>query len=75
MFKSAGSNNRGVAEVKDIMTTAKRSQVVRLVLWTFIHTFSGYYWILEKYLVLEMLADTGQEVIECGRVFAEILCC
>ena len=30
MFKSA-SNNRGVAEVKDIMATGKRSQVVRLV--------------------------------------------
>ena len=41
MFKS-GSNNRGVAEVKDIMATGKRSQVARLVLWTFIHTFSGY---------------------------------
>ena len=41
MFKS-GSNNRGVAEVKDIMATEKRSQVARLVLWTFIHTFSGY---------------------------------
>ena len=31
MFKS-GSNNRGVAEVKDIMATGKRSQVARLVL-------------------------------------------
>ena len=30
MFKSA-SNNRGVAEVKDIMATGKRSQVARLV--------------------------------------------
>ena len=75
MFKS-GSNNRGVAEVKDIMATGKRSQVARLVLWTFIHTFSGYLnWILEKDLFLEMFADTGQEVIECGRDFAEISCC
>ena len=41
MFKS-GCNNRGVAEVKDIVATEKRSQVARLVLWTFIHTFSGY---------------------------------
>ena len=31
MFKS-GSNNRGVAEVKDIMATGKRSEVARLVL-------------------------------------------
>ena len=31
MFKS-GCNNRGVAEVKDIMATGKRSQVARLVL-------------------------------------------
>ena len=30
LFKS-GSNNRGVAEVKDIMAAGKRSQVARLV--------------------------------------------
>ena len=37
-----GCNNRGVAEVRDIVATEKRShQVARLVLWTFIHTFSG----------------------------------
>ena len=43
MFIS-GSNNRGVAEVKDIMATGKRSQVARLVcepflwacLWEFV---------------------------------------
>ena len=52
MFKS-GCNNRGVAGVKDIVK--------------FIHTFSGYLWLLEKDLVLEVFADTGQEVIECGR--------
>ena len=30
--QKSGSNNRGVAEVKDIMATGKRSQVARLVL-------------------------------------------
>ena len=74
MFKS-GSNNRGVAEVKDIMATGKRSQVARLVCEPSFILLVVTYWILEKDLVLEMFADTGQEVIECGRVFAEISCC
>ena len=56
LFKS-GSNNRGVAEVKDIMATGKRSQVARLViLLTFVsNTLRGYLLNLEKDLVLESL--------------------
>ena len=70
MFKS-GSNNRGVAEVKDIMATGKRSQVARLVCEPSFILLVVTYWILEKDLVLEMFADTGQEVNECGRDFAD----
>ena len=63
MFKS-GSNNRGVAEVKDIMATGKRSQVARLVCEPSLLIFSVVtYLILEKGLVLEMFADIGQEII------------
>ena len=74
MFKS-GSNNTVVAEVKDIVVTGKRSQVARLVCEPSFILLVVTYWILEKDLVLEMFADTGQEVIECGRDFAEISCC
>ena len=73
MFKS-GSNNTVVAWVKDIIATGKRSQVARLVCEPSFILLVVTYWILEKDLVLEMFADTGQEVIECGRDFAEISC-
>ena len=73
MFKS-GSNNTVVAEVKDIIATGKRSQVARLVCEPSFILLVVTYWILEKDLVLEMFADTGQEVIECARDFAEISC-
>ena len=63
MFNSC-SNYRGVAEVKDIMTTGKRSQVARLVCEPSSVILSVItYCILEKGLVLEKFADTGQEVI------------
>ena len=58
MFKS-GSNNRGVAEVKDIMATGMRLQVARLVCEPSFILSVVTYWILEKDLVLEMFADTG----------------
>ena len=75
MFKS-GSINREVAGVKDIVATGKRSQVASwLVCEPSFILLVVTYRILEKNLVLEMFADAGQEVIECGRVFAEILCC
>ena len=74
MFKS-GCNNRGVAGVKDIIVTGKRSQVARLVCEPSFILLVVTYWILEKDLVLEMFADTGQEVTEWGRDFAEISCC
>ena len=74
MFKS-GCNNRGVAGVKDIIVTGKRSQVARLVCEPSFILLMVTYRILKKDLVLEVFADTGQEVIECGRVFAEISCC
>ena len=73
MFKS-GSNNTVVAWVKDIIATGKRSQVARLVCEPSFILLVVTYWVLEKDLVLEMFADTGQEVIECGRDFAEISC-
>ena len=64
MFKS-GSNNRGVAEVKDIMATGKRSQVARLViLLTFVsNTLSGYLLNFRKRFSSGKFADIGQEVI------------
>ena len=74
MFKS-GCNNRGVAGVKDIIVTGKRSQVARLVFEPSFILLVVTYSSLKKDLVLEVFADTGQEVIECGRVFAEISCC
>ena len=74
MFKS-GSNNTVIAGVKDVIPTGKRSRVVRLVCEPSFILLMVTYWILGKDLVLEMFADTGQEVIEWGRDFAEILCC
>ena len=59
VFKS-GSNNRGVADIKDIMATGKRSQVGRLLCEPLlVILYLVIYRILEKDLVLEMLADTG----------------
>ena len=50
--------------MKDIMTTGKRSQVARLVCEPSSVILSVItYCILEKGLVLEKFADTGQEVI------------
>ena len=64
MFKG-GSNNRGVAEVKDIMATGKRSQVARLViLLTFVsNTLRGYLLNFRKRFSSGKFADIGQEVI------------
>ena len=63
MFNS-GPNDREVAEVKDIMATAKRSQVARWVCEPSLLIFSVVtYSILEKELVLEMFADMDQEII------------
>ena len=70
MFKS-GPNNRGVAEVKDIMATGKRSQFARLVCEPLLLIFSvvtGTYWILQKDLVLEIFVDIGQEVMLTGTI-------
>ena len=54
------SNNRGTADIKDIMATGKRSQVARLVCEPLLVILSLVtYRILEKYLVLEVFADTG----------------
>ena len=59
MFMS-GSNNRETADIKDIMSTGKRSQVARLVCEPLLVILSLVtYRILEKHLVLEMFADTG----------------
>ena len=56
----SGSNNRGTADIKDIMATGKRSQVARLVCEPSLVILSLVtYRILEKYLVLEVFADTG----------------
>ena len=57
MFIS-GSNNRGTADVKDIMATGKRSQVARLVceLNLLVILSLVTYRILEKDLVLEMFS-------------------
>ena len=62
MFKS-DSNNRGIADTNNIMATEITSCQVGL--WTFIgNTVSGYLLnFRKKDLVLEMFADTGQEVI------------
>ena len=54
MFIS-GSNNRGVADIKDIMATGKRSQVARLVCEPLLVILSLVtYRILEKDLVLDV---------------------
>ena len=59
MFIS-GSNIRGVADIKDIMATGKRSQVGRLICEPLSVILSLVtYRILEKDLVLEIFADTG----------------
>ena len=56
----SGFNNRGVADIKDIMATGKRSQVARLVCEPSLVILSLFtYRILEKDLVLEVFADTG----------------
>ena len=60
MFIS-GSNIRGVADIKEIMVTGKRSQVV-IIGWfgTFIgNTLIGYLQNFRKRFSLEMFADTG----------------
>ena len=71
-----GCNNRGVAEVGT--SWLQKRDHIKLPGWfcepSFILLVVAY-WILEKYLVLEMFADTGLEVIECDTVFAEISCC
>ena len=57
----SGSNNIGVADIKDIMATGKRSQVARLVCESLLVILSLVtYRILEKDLVLEL---EGYEVI------------
>ena len=54
MFIS-GSNNRGVADIKDIMTIGNRSQVARLVCEPLLVILSLVtYRILEKDLVLDV---------------------
>ena len=51
----SGSNNRGTADIKDIMATGKRSQVARLVCESLLVILSLItYRILEKDLVLEL---------------------
>ena len=56
----SGSNNIGVADIKDIMATGKRLQVARLVCEPLLVILSLVtYRILEKDLVLEMFADAG----------------
>ena len=53
----SGSNNRGTADIKDIMATGKRSQVARLVCEPSLVILSLVtYRILEKDLVLEMFS-------------------
>ena len=80
-WKGLGKNFRcskvapTIHEVKDIIATGKRSQVARLVCKLSFILLVVTYWILGKDLVLEMFADTGQEVTEWGRYFAEISCC
>ena len=59
MFIS-GSNNRGVADIKDIMATGKRSQNARLVCEPLLLIlYLVICRILEKDLVAEMFADAG----------------
>ena len=59
MFIS-GFNNRGTADIKDIMATGKRSQVARLVCEPLLLIlYLVIYRILEKDLVPEMFADAG----------------
>ena len=51
----SGSNNRGVADIKDIMATGKRSQVARLVCEpSLVILYLVSYRILEKDLVLDV---------------------
>ena len=61
MFIS-GSNIRGVADIKEIMATGKRSQVLIIGWFVNLHLYCSHWLLaefLEKDLVLEMLADTG----------------
>ena len=59
MFTS-GFNNRGVADIKDIMATGKKSQVARLVCEpSLVILYLVICRILEKDLVPEMFADAG----------------
>ena len=56
----SGSNYIGVADIKDIMATGKRSQVARLVCEPLLLIlYLVIYRILEKDLVPEMFADAG----------------
>ena len=56
----SGSNNRGTADIEDIMTTGRRSQVARLVCEPLLLIlYLVIYRILEKDLVPEMFADAG----------------
>ena len=51
----SGSNNRGVADIKDIMATGKRSQVARLVCEpSLVILYLVSYRILEKDLILDV---------------------
>ena len=51
----SGSNNRGVADIQDIMVTGKRSQVARLVCEpSLVILYLVSYRILEKDLILDV---------------------
>ena len=61
MFIS-GSNIRGEADIKEIMATGKRSQVLITGWFVNLHLYYSHRLLaefLEKDLVLEVLADTG----------------
>ena len=74
MFIS-GSNNRGTADIKDIMATGKRSQVARLVCEPLlvINTLIGYNWLenlRKRFSSRNVFLALGSKSFTCGRALA-----
>ena len=76
----SGFNNRGAADIKDIMATGKRSQVARLVCEPslVINTLIGYNWLenlRKRFSSRNVFLVLGSKSFTCGRALAKISSC
>ena len=75
----SGSNNKGTADIKDIMATGKRLQVARLVCepsWV-IRTLTGYNVqnFRKRFSARNVFLTLGRKSFTCGRALAKISSC